>query len=421
MARDSSSRLLSRNLVAYLTSRFCAGTATMLLRAAILWHVFALTGSAFYLGLVGVLMFLPSLALTLVGGALADTYERRTIMLAAQTVSLTCGTVLALASTLGHTTLALLYATVVAVAAANAFDSPSRMALLPTLVDRDRFPRAVTLAATTQALAFASGPAAAGVIIASAGVEAVYRVFVCLIAASLVALAVLRPISQARTAATVNLRAIVDGLRFVRGRQVVLGCMLLDMFAVIFGGANALLPVYANEILHVGARGYGLLSSSFELGALIASFVLTALPPIRRTGRALLVAVGVYGVATVLFGLSRTFPLSIAAYLLVGMADQVSVVMRGTAIQLSTPDELRGRVSAVNMLFINASNQLGAAESGFLAAATSATFAVVSGGFAALGVLALVAWQLPELRRYRLGAAGARMADTAPARASSQG
>jgi MFS family permease len=196
--------------------------------------------------------------------------------------------------------------------------------------------------------------------------------------------------------------------------------MALDMFAVIFGGANALLPVYANEILHVGPRGYGLLSSSFELGALLASFVLTALPPIRRTGRALLAAVGVYGVATVGFGLSRTFPLSIAAYLLVGMADQVSVVMRGTAIQLSTPDELRGRVSAVNMLFINASNQLGAAESGFLAAATSATFAVVSGGFAALGVLGLVAWQLPDLRRYQLRASASRFAGRAPAGVSSQ-
>jgi MFS family permease len=413
-------RLLSRNLVTYLTSRFCAGTAVMLLRAGVLWHVFALTGSPFHLGLVGVLQFLPSLALTLVGGAVADTYERRTIMLAAQTVSLTGGTVLAIASALGHSTLPLLYATVVTVSAANAFDSPSRMALLPTLVSRDRFPRAVTLAATTQALAFATGPAAAGIIIASAGAEAVYSVFVCLVAASLVALAMLRPASQARTTTNVNVRAIVDGLRFVRRSQVVLGCMALDMFAVIFGGANALLPVYANEILHVGPRGYGLLSSSFELGALLASFVLTALPPIRRTGRALLAAVGVYGVATVGFGLSRTFPLSIAAYLLVGMADQVSVVMRGTAIQLSTPDELRGRVSAVNMLFINASNQLGAAESGFLAAATSATFAVVSGGVAALGVLGLVAWRLPELRRYQLRATASRSAGRAPAGASSQ-
>lgn len=412
-------RLLSRNLLVYLTSRFCAATAVMLLRAGVLWHVFALTGSPFLLGLVGLLQFLPALALTLIGGAFADSYERRTIMLAAQSVSLACGTALAVAASTGHTSLPLLYATVTVVAAANAFDSPSRMALLPTLVPREIFPRAVTLAATNQALAFATGPAAAGLIIAAAGVETVYVAFVGLLAASLLALAVLRPGTRARTAGTISLRAIREGLRFVRHRQVILGCMVLDMFAVILGGANALLPVYANDILHVGPRGYGLLSSSFELGALLASFVLASLPPIRRTGRALLVAVGVYGVATIAFGVSRSFPLSIVAYALVGMADQLSVVMRATAIQLSTPDELRGRVSAVNMLFINASNQLGAAESGFLAAATGPTFAVVSGGIGSLVVLAVVAWRMPELRRYRLAAAGSPAAAGAPARASS--
>ncbi len=189
----------------------------------------------------------------------------------------------------------------------------------------------------------------------------------------------------------------------MRRERVVLACMTLDMFAVIFGGAAALLPVYAQDILHVGPRGYGLLSSSLELGAIGTSAVLTMLPPIRRAGRALVTAVAVYGVATIVFGLSRTFPLSIAAYMLVGVADQVSVVMRSTTIQLSTPDELRGRVSAINMMFINASNQLGAAEAGFLAALTSsAPFAVVSGGIGALGVVAIVAAAVPELRRYRI-------------------
>jgi MFS family permease len=178
--------------------------------------------------------------------------------------------------------------------------------------------------------------------------------------------------------------------------------MTLDMFAVIFGGAAALLPIYATDILHVGPRGYGLLSASLELGALATSLLLTLLPPIRHAGRALLVAVGVYGLATIVFGLSRWFPLSVAAYVLVGVADQVSVVMRSTAIQLSTPDALRGRVSAVNMMFIGASNQLGAAESGFVAALTSAPFAVVSGGLGCLVVLAVVATVLPELRAYRI-------------------
>jgi MFS family permease len=171
---------------------------------------------------------------------------------------------------------------------------------------------------------------------------------------------------------------------------------------VIFGGATALLPIYARDILHVGERGYGLLASSLDVGALLMSLVLVLLPPIERAGRALIVTVAAYGVATIAFGLSRWFPLSVLAYMAVGMADQVSVVMRGTIIQLATPDAIRGRVSGVNMIFIGASNQLGAAESGFLAALTTPTFSVVSGGVASIAVVAAVAALLPALRRYRI-------------------
>jgi len=175
------------------------------------------------------------------------------------------------------------------------------------------------------------------------------------------------------------------------------------MLAVIFGGATALLPIYATQILEVGPTGFGILSASLEAGALLSSLALVALPPIERAGRALLIAVGIYGVATIGFGLSRSFPLSVLLYMLVGSADQVSVVMRSTAIQLSTPDALRGRVSSVNFIFIGASNQLGAVESGFVAALTNPTFAVVSGGVGCLIVLALVVTSLPQLWRYRVG------------------
>ena len=394
--------LVSRNLIAYLASRFCAASAAMMLRAGIAWHVFALTDSPFHLGLVGLIQFAPALALMLVGGALADAYDRRRIMAAAQLVTLPCVAILGLATLRGTVTLPLVYATVVVVAAAGAFDSPSRAALLPTLVPRAIFPRAVTIAGANQALAFATGPGLGGLLIAAWGIGAVYAAYLALVVGSLVGLVFLRPAAQERLAARPSLAAIREGLVFVRRRQVVLGCMTLDMFAVIFGGAAALLPIYATDILHVGPRGYGLLSASLELGALATSLLLTLLPPIRHAGRALLVAVGVYGLATIVFGLSRWFPLSVAAYVLVGVADQVSVVMRSTAIQLSTPDALRGRVSAVNMMFIGASNQLGAAESGFVAALTSAPFAVVSGGLGCLVVLAVVATVLPELRAYRI-------------------
>jgi hypothetical protein len=220
-------------------------------------------------------------------------------------------------------------------------------------------------------------------------------------------LALLRPIARAAPRGAMSWQAVREGLVYVRRQPVVLGCMTLDMFAVIFGGATALLPIYADEILAVGARGYGVLSASLEAGALLSSVALLLLPPIRRAGPALLFAVALYGAATVVFGLSRWFPLSVVAYALAGVADQVSVVMRGTAIQLSTPDELRGRVSAVNFLFIGASNQLGAVESGFVAALTSAPFAVVSGGVGCLAVVAVVALRLPALRAYRIDRAAA--------------
>ena len=393
--------VLTRTLVVYLAGRFAVGTAMMMLRAAIAWHVFALTRSPFHLGMIGLVQFLPAMALTLVAGALADSHDRRRIMLMAQSVSLACGATLFVATATGTVTLTLLYSLIVTAAAASAFDSPARMAFLPSLVGRVAFPRVVTISSTNQALAFATGPALGGLLIADFGIAAAYAAYVVLIAGGLLALAFLPSPPVAPTGRGVNLAVIREGLSFVRGRPVVLGCMALDMFAVIFGGATALLPIYATDILQVGPRGYGLLSSALEIGALATSLVLTFMPPIRRTGRALLIAVGVYGVATVVFGLSRSFPLSLAAYMLVGVADQVSVVMRSTTIQLTTPDELRGRVSAVNLLFIGASNQLGAAESGFLAALTSAEFAVVSGGFASLVVLAIVAVRIPELRRYR--------------------
>jgi len=182
--------------------------------------------------------------------------------------------------------------------------------------------------------------------------------------------------------------------------------MTLDMLAVIFGGAAALLPIYAADILHVGPRGYGILVSSLDIGALLCSAALTFLPPITRAGPALLLSVAIYGLATILFGVSRWFPLSVGAYMMVGIADQVSVVLRSITIQLTTPDGLRGRVSSVNLVFIGASNQLGAAESGFLAALTSPTISVVGGGLASLLVVLGIALAFPELRRYRLGGRG---------------
>jgi MFS family permease len=309
------------------------------------------------------------------------------------------------ATTRGAISVPLLYAAVFINAVTFAFESPARQAFLPSLVAVTDFPRAVTYSSTAMALAFVTGPALSGVLIAGAGVDAAYAGFGALILGNLIGLAFVRPLREVGARTPPSLRAVREGLAYVRSSPIVLGCMALDMFAVIFAGATALLPVYAKEILEVGPRGYGLLTASDPLGALAMALFLVTRPTIERTGPVLLAAVAVFGLATLGFGLSRSFPLSLALYFLVGAADQVSVVLRATVVQLTTPDALRGRVSAVNMIFINASNQLGAVESGFLAAATSATFAVVFGGIGCLLVVAFTAWKVPELRSYRISSA----------------
>jgi MFS family permease len=386
----------------FLGSRFCSATAMTGLAAAVGWHLFELTGSAFQLGLLGAVQFVPALGLSLVGGAFADAHDRRRIAQVTQLLEMAGAALLAAATALGLASGSLLFGVVFLVALAAAFENPARAALLPLVVSRERFAAAVPIYSTAQAFAFMSGPALAGVTIGAAGVETAYAGAAVLSLVAVVALGRLQPRPQGGERRAVSLRAIREGIAYVRSQPVVLGCMALDMFAVIFAGASALLPVYAKEILRVGPRGFGILSASLEAGALLMSLVLILRPPIRSQGRALLVAVAVYGLATIGFGISRSFWLSVGLYMLVGMADQVSVVMRSTIIQLTTPDALRGRVSSINMIFIGASNRLGAMESGFVAALTTATFAVVSGGVACLAIAGVVAARVPALRRYRV-------------------
>ena len=387
----------------FLASRFCSATAMTGLNAAIGWHLFELTGSAFQLGLLGAVQFVPALGLSLVGGAFADAHDRRRIAQVTQLIEMAGAALLAAATALGLASGSLIFGVAFLVALAAAFENPARQALLPLVVSRERFAAAVPIYSTVQAFAFMSGPALGGVTIGADGVEAAYAGAGVLSLVAVVGLGRLRPRAQEGERRAVSLRAIREGVAYVRSQPVILGCMALDMFAVIFAGASALLPVYAKEILRVGPRGFGILSASLEAGALLMSLLLILRAPIRSQGRALLVAVAVYGLATIGFGISRSFWLSVGLYVLVGMADQVSVVMRSTIIQLTTPDALRGRVSSINMIFIGASNRLGAMESGFVAALTTATFAVVSGGVACLAIVGLVAARVPALRRYRLG------------------
>jgi len=275
--------------------------------------------------------------------------------------------------------------------------------MIPALVPRNLFPRAMTFNSTLQSLSAVTGPAIGGILIAVGGLDLSYAAHLGLVLLSMV---VLWPVRTPRSSSRggrggVRLDAIREGLRFLKNQPVVLGAMTLDMFAVLFGGAKALLPIYAVDVLRADAAGYGILTASLDVGSLIAATVMVGLPVPRHTGRALLLSVVGFGLATMAFGLSTWLPLSVLAYAAVGAADQVSVVMRLNTIQLSIPDELRGRVTAVNFVFVNASNQIGGLESGLVAALTSAVFAVVSGGAACLLVVGVVAARIPQLRAYQ--------------------
>jgi hypothetical protein len=392
----------------FLATRFCAATAMTGLGAAISWHVFALSGSPFELGLLGAVQFLPALGLSLVAGAFADAHDRRRITQLAQLVAFAGALLLAASSARGFVSVAWLFAVVFVLAIAACFENPARAALLPLVVSPTRFVSAVPIHSSVQALAFMSGPALAGVVIGAFGVKAAYAGAALLSLISVAGLATLQPRPPEGERRAVSLQAIGEGLAYVRRQPVLLGCMTLDMFAVIFAGASALLPVYAEQILKVGPSGFGVLSAALEAGALAMSVLLMLRRPVLRQGRALLIAAAIFGLATIGFGLSRCFWLSVGIYAVVGMADQVSVVMRSTIVQLTTPDALRGRVSSINMIFIGASNRLGAMESGFVAALTSATFAVVSGGIACLAIVGVMARTNPALRRHRIDYAPVR-------------
>ena len=385
---------------AYAASRVASGVATSLLQALILWQVYAVSGSTLQLGLVGLVGFAAGVLSSVIGGAVVDSHDRRKILFASQLAPGASSLAMLAAIATDHVSLGLIYAIVLVTGLAASFEYPARQAILPDAVPRPLFARALTVNSALNSVSSVTGPALTGVVLALGGVGLAYAVHAGLVVIAALTLVPLH-VPATRDLARLELGAIRDGLAFVWSRPVLLGAMTLDMFAVMFGGARALLPVYAVSVLQADVIGYGILSASLEAGTVVMALILVMLPPVRRMGTVLLLAVATFGLATILFGLSRWLPLSVLAYALVGMADQVSMVMRQNTIQLSTPDALRGRVTGVNSVFISASNELGAVESGLVAAVTDPVFAVVSGGIGCLVVVALIAWRVPALRRYR--------------------
>lgn len=377
-------------------ARLFGVAAQQMLMVAIGWQMYDLTGSAWDLGLVGLLQFAPALLLTLPAGHVADRHHRGRIVALCMAVQFAVALLLALAGPGGYASRGLLLVTSVVLGGVRAFQMPAQQALIPLLVPAALLPRALAFGSAGLQGAVIVGPALGGLIYA-AGASATYGSCAALFGiggALCLALryAHVRPPHEPATLAT-----LLAGVRFVWQRPVVLGAISLDLFAVLFGGATALLPIFAKDILQTGPLGLGLLRSAPAVGALTMSIVLTRWPVRRRTGPKLLGAVAVYGLATLAFGLSTHVLPALLALAVTGAADMVSVVIRQTLVQLETPDAMRGRVSAVNSVFIGASNQLGEFESGATAALLGPVGSVLLGGAGTLLVAALWVRLFPAL------------------------
>jgi len=386
-----------RPFVLYWLARVSTALAHQMITVGVGWQMYALTGSALDLGLVGLAQFVPSVLLLLLAGHVADRHDRRRVLQMCAVAEALAALTLGAGSALGMLTPQAIFALVFLVGAARAFRTPTMQALLPSLVPESMLARAIAANTTASQAASVAGPAIGGIVYI-AGPAVVYGACAALFVAAGALIHFVRPRRlQQRPSPSTGLASMLDGIRFIRHRPVVLGAISLDLFAVLLGGATALLPIYARDLLHTGPWGLGLLRSATAVGALGMALWLAHHPLGARAGRKMFVAVAVFGAATIVFGVSRSFALSLAALVVLGAADVVSVVVRHTLVQLETPDHMRGRVSAVNALFFGTSNQLGEFESGVMAAWLGVVPSVVVGGLGTLVVVMLWIKLFPDL------------------------
>ena len=390
-----------RAFLRFWATRVAGVTASQMLMVAVGWQMYDLTGSAWDLGLVGLLQFAPSLALMLVAGHVVDRHHRGRIVAACMASQAAIALLLMAGPSTGLPQRELLLGLSIVLGAVKAFQMPAQQALVPLLVPMAMLPRALAFSSAGLQASIVAGPAIGGFVYAG-GAGAVYGTCAALFGlATVLSIGVRHAPPPPRQPATLN--TLFAGVRYVRDHRVLLGAISLDLFAVLLGGATALLPIFAKDILHVGPWGLGLLRGAPAAGALLLSIALTRWPVSHRPGVKLFAAIAIYGVATIAFGVSTSFWLSMFALFVGGAADMVSVVVRQTMVQLETPDAMRGRVSAVNSVFIGASNQLGEFESGATAALMGPVASVVLGGAGTLLVAALWWRWFPELaRRERL-------------------
>ena len=392
--------LRNRDFTRFIAARFLATLAVQMQTVAVGWQVYEVTRDPLDLGLVGLSQFLPFVLLVLPAGHLADSRDRRRILAVCFALECVCALLLLAFAARGLDSARPVFATMVLFGMARAFAMPSGQSLLPNLVPRAELGTAVAINSSTWQVATIAGPALGGVVYLL-GAPVVYASVAALLAVAVAIVVSLRAggLSEARSAEPPGWEALLSGLRFVRSRRMVLGAISLDLFAVLFGGATALLPVYAADVLHVGPAGLGWLRTAPGVGAALCGAALGLLPITRRVGRWMFGGVVVYGLATLVFGSSASFWLSLAALVVMGAGDMVSVYVRHLLVQLETPDEIRGRVSAVNAVFIGASNELGEFESGVTAAWFGTVPAVIVGGCATLVVAVVWSRRFPELWR----------------------
>jgi len=372
---------------------------------ALFWHIRTLTDQPIALGAVGLARILPVIVFSLIGGAVADSLNRRRILFLTQTGMAIVAFALGWLTLAGHIDLWHIYLLTALQAVAQAFDGPARQALVPNLVPAHDLPNAFSLNSIANQTGSIIGPALSGFVIAAGGLAYVYIINAISFLAVIVALIAMGPVEQQQQSTatrkpTVSFPAIAEGVRFILGQPLILSTMILDFFATFFSSANTLMPIIARDVLGVGAVAYGWLSAAQAIGAMIAALVISQMRQIRRQGPVFMLSVVLFGIATIIFGFSRSFPLAMLALIIVGGADAVSTIIRNTIRQLATPDYIRGRMTSVNQIFFQGGPQLGEVEAGLVAQFMGAPFAVISGGVGCILAVMWIARRWPQIRKY---------------------
>jgi MFS family permease len=384
--------------VRFLYVRVAASIAMQMQAVAIGWQMYELTGSSFQLGLVGLVQFIPTVGFFLATGQAADRYDRRTVTAVSQSVEALAVAILSLATASGWLTPALILAMAFVLGAGRAFEQPSLQSVLPNLVPTHMLPRAIAASNSASQAAVVAGPALGGVLIEMSPtlVYAMCALLWLSSALAMISVAMERTVSVRQPA---DLTSLLSGFTYIIRNKVVLGAITMDLFAVLLGGATALLPIFASDVFVTGPIGFGALRAAPAIGAIGSALILTRYPISRRVGYAMFISVTAYGLGTVLLALSPSFVLGMSSLMVVGAADTISMVIRQTLVQLHTPDQMRGRVFAVNSMFTSTSNQLGTFRAGIVAAAVGTIPAVLLGGLSAIAVVLISAGLFRELMR----------------------